>query len=102
MLVIWYLIIFCASIGILYICMLDTITENLGVLIFVLELMIIAIIYMVRYSGIKNKFLYEDVYPKWQMVVPKRVGIGYTFNPDCPLTYLILGAVAVIVILLLL
>lgn len=99
-----YSITFSISVGILYISMLDSMNENTAVLIFVLELIINMIIYGGCYHKVKVKFMAEDQfeYPKWQLMVPKRVGVGYTFNFNCPFTYIILGIVVVIIIISLL
>lgn len=100
-----YSIIFSISIGTLYICMLDdSMNENIVVLIFILELIINMTIYKVCYHKVKVRFLAdgEYQYPKWQLIVPKRIGIGVTFNFECPFTYIILGIVVVVVIISLL
>lgn len=102
-----YSIIFSISIGTLYICMLhDSKNENIVVLIFILELIINMTIYKICYHKVKVKFMdddeYQYQYPKWQLIVPKRVGIGVTFNFECPFTYIILGIVIVVVIISLL
>lgn len=97
-----YSIIFSISVGIFYICMFDSMNENTVVLIFFLELIINMTIYGVCYHKVKGKFMAEDQYPKWQLMVPKRVGVGYTFNFNCPFTYIILGIVVVVIIISLL
>ena len=86
-----YAMIFSISMGTLYMCSIDFINENITVVIFILEFVFNMILYGNCYYKIKSKFMPEDnsQYNKWQLIVPKRVGVGYTFNFGCPLTYVI-------------
>lgn len=99
-----YAIVFSISAGTLYICMFDFINENVLVLIFILEFVVNIILYASCYHQVKIKFMAEDnsQYDRWQLLVPKRVGVGYTFNFNCPLTYVILGGLLIIVVVSLL
>lgn len=67
------------------------------VFIFVLEEFFVMFFYRYFYRKIVVKFMPEDdaQYSKWQLFVPKRIGIGWTFNFDCPLTYIILGGICI-------
>lgn len=98
-LVVFYSLMFSISMGILYLGIFDFKNVNIGTLIFILELMVNSLICFVGYYKVREKFLAEDAYPKWQLMVPKRVGIGYTLNIDCPFTYVIMGIVAVVIII---
>lgn len=99
-----YAIIFSISMGTLYMCTIEFINEDITVVIFILEFVFNMILYGIYYYRIKSKFMPEDnlQYNKWQLMIPKRVGVGYTFNFACPLTYVILGILLVIVIVTLL
>ena len=95
-----YAMIFSISMGTLYMCSIDFINENITVVIFILEFVFNMILYGNCYYKIKSKFMPEDnsQYNKWQLIVPKRVGVGYTFNFGCPLTYVILGILLAVII----
>lgn len=99
-----YSIFFSIAAGTLYISIFDSPNGNITVLIFVLELAVNMIIYIGCYHKVKVRFMLEEgsKYPKWQLVVPKKVGVGYTFNFGCPLTYILLAIVFLVVIISLL
>lgn len=95
-----YALVFSISAGLLYVCMIDFINENRLLLIFVLEFVVNMSLYLICYYKIKVKFMPEDIaqYGRWQLIIPKKVGVGYTFNFSCPLTYVILGILFIIVV----
>lgn len=99
-----YTIVFSISAGLLYVCLLGFIDENIRILIFILEFVVNIILYLSYNYKIRTKFMPEDSsrYNKWQLMVPKKVGVGYTFNFSCPLTYAILGILFIIIVLSLL
>ena len=99
-----YDILFSISMGVLYISAIDFVSDNKTVVIFILEFVFNLILYQKFCNKIKNKYMPEDAlkYNKWQLIVPKRVGIGYTFNFSCPLTYVILGMLFIVAIVSLL
>ncbi len=99
-----FTLVFSISIEIFYICAINFINDNITVILFILESVFNMIIYYSCYYRIKQRFMPEDAlqYSKWQLIIPKRVGIGYALNFSCPLTYIILVILLIAIIVSLL
>lgn len=99
-----FLIIESIAAGMLYSSIFVELSEKRVALIFVIELFINFLVYGIYYRHLKKigqSFFeeIENVYPRWQLFVPKKIGVGYSLNFNCPITYLLL-AVAVIGIMI--
>lgn len=92
-----YCFMFSVSMGVFYIYTAELAEDGAFVFIFVLEEFFVMLFYRYFYRKIVVKFMPEDdaQYSKWQLFVPKRIGIGWTFNFNCPLTYIILGGICI-------
>jgi hypothetical protein len=101
-----FLIMQSISLGIFYFSTLVELKDEMVAGLFVVELVIHLLIYAQNYSvgqKIRDNIIGEipEVYPKWQLFVPKKVGIGFTLNFKCPLTYVLILVAAIFTILLL-
>ena len=89
--------------GMLYSATFSGMREGVVAIIFVIELLVNLIVYLIYYQYVKKNFLKGDFseYSKWQIFVPKKVGIGYTFNFYSPFSHLLIlvGAIVLIIYL---
>lgn len=98
-----YCIMLSLASGMLYCSKFVAMKEKTVALIFVFEIFCNLTIYSIYSYKLKSIFLQEDFkYPKGQLFVPKKIGIGYTLNFNNPLSYIIIFiGIAILLIFLL-
>ncbi len=94
------------ALGVFYFSTLVELKDGIVAGLFIVELVIHLLVYAQNYSvgqKIRENITGESprVYSKWQLFVPKKIGIGFTLNFKCPLTYILLLLVGIFIVLLL-
>lgn len=95
-----FLVIESIAVGMFYSSIFVELSEKRVALLFVMDLFINFIAYGIYYYRLKKigtNFIaeIENVYPRWQLFVPKKVGVGYSLNSNCPITYLLVSVVVI-------
>lgn len=85
------------SAGMVYVCAFDETKGNLPVIYFVVGVFINLFLHMILSQRAKRKISGSDGISKWKqpLIVPKTVGVGWTFNFENLLSYIILGIVLI-------
>lgn len=102
-----FLIIESIAAGMFYSSVLVELSEKRVALIFVIELYANLLAYGIYHHYLKRigRNIIEGIameYPRWQLLVPKKIGVGYSLNFNCPFTYLLLFAATIAIIIYLL